>query len=98
MKQTSVEHIERSQLIPGVRRTPRGAQHERTHLGVESSKIPPAVRERTERRIRSYGESRYAGRFLRLSIRFHGALCYIDAHTEPPVPIIRETAALGRLV
>ncbi len=54
------------------------------HTG--GTKIPPAVRERTERRIRTYGESHYGGSFLRLSIRFHGALCYIDAFTEPEPP------------
>ena len=35
-------------------------------------KIHPAVRERTERRIRAYAESRYAGKFTRLGIRFRG--------------------------
>jgi len=63
------------------------------HIG--GTKIPPAVRERTEHRIRSYGESRYAGRFLRLSIRFHGALCYVDAHTEPEPPSRALLRAMG---
>ena len=48
--------------------------------------IPPAVRERTEQRIRNYAETHYAGKFTRLGIRFRGALCYIDAYTEPPEP------------
>lgn len=42
-------------------------------------RIPPAVRARTARRIRSYAEARYAGRFRRIEVRFRGALCYIDA-------------------
>ena len=45
--------------------------------------IPPAVRLRTERRIRAYGDAHYKGRFTRLDIRFRGALCYIDAYVEP---------------
>jgi hypothetical protein len=49
-------------------------------------KIPPAVRQRTEQRIRAYAEKHYAGKFIRLGIRFHGALCYIDAYTEPEKP------------
>ena len=48
--------------------------------------IPPTVRERTEQRIRNYAETHYAGKFTRLGIRFRGALCYIDAYTEPPEP------------
>jgi hypothetical protein len=49
-------------------------------------KIPPAVRQRTEQRIRAYAEEHYAGKYTRLNIRFHGALCYIDAYTEPVEP------------
>jgi hypothetical protein len=40
--------------------------------------IPPAVRLRTERRLRDYAEAHYAGRFRKLDIRFRGALCYVD--------------------
>ena len=49
-------------------------------------KIPDAVRERTERRIRDYAEAHHAGKFTRLGIRFRGALCYIDAYREPDKP------------
>ncbi|PYQ96134.1 MAG: hypothetical protein DMF94_01450 [Acidobacteria bacterium] len=41
--------------------------------------IPPLARMRTEQRIRRYAEAHYGGQFSRLDIRFHGALCYIDA-------------------
>jgi hypothetical protein len=54
------------------------------HVG--GVRIPPAVRERTEQRIREYADARYAGTFNRLDIRFRGALCYIDAYTEPEAP------------
>lgn len=63
------------------------------HVG--GVKIPPAVRERTERRIRVYAESRYGGKFARLSLRFRGALCYIDAYTEPEAPSRSLLRALG---
>jgi hypothetical protein len=57
-------------------------------------KIPPAVRQRTDQRIRSYAEARYAGRFTRLGIRFREQLCYIDAYVEPAEP----SSALLRLL
>jgi hypothetical protein len=49
-------------------------------------KIPSAVRQRTAGRILAYANAHYAGQFTRLGIRFRGALCYIDAYTEPCVP------------
>lgn len=57
-------------------------------------RIPLAVRQRTEQRIRAYAEAHYAGKFTRLSIRFRGALCYIDAYTEPAEPVAGTLAAL----
>ena len=58
-------------------------------------KIPTAVQWRTERRIRSHAEARYAGKFTRLDIRFRGPLCYIDAYTEPEKPSASLLRALG---
>ena len=48
--------------------------------------IPSAVRQETERRVLAYAEKRYPGAFSRLDIRFHGALCYLDAYVEPEAP------------
>lgn len=48
--------------------------------------IPPAVRARIEQRIQKYAAKNYSGKYVRLGIRFRGALCYIDAYTEPPEP------------
>jgi len=48
--------------------------------------IQTAVRERTKRRILAHAEKYYQGKFLRLDIRFRGALCYIDAYQEPNLP------------
>jgi hypothetical protein len=50
------------------------------------TKIPPAVRQRTAERIEKHAQKNYAGKFSRLDIRFRGALCYIDAFTEPEKP------------
>jgi hypothetical protein len=50
-------------------------------------KIPPTVRQRTERRIRAYADQHFAGKFTRLDVRFRGPLCYIDAYTEPEEPL-----------
>lgn len=49
-------------------------------------KIPGAVRQRTEQRIRAYADAHYGGKFIRLDVRFRGVFCYIDAHTEPAPP------------
>jgi hypothetical protein len=49
-------------------------------------KIPEAVRQRTEQRIQSYANAHYAGKFIRIGVRFRAAFCYIDAYTEPPEP------------
>ena len=54
------------------------------HTG--GTKIPAAVRERAEKRIRAYAERHYEGKYARLDIRFRGAFCYIDAFTEPDEP------------
>jgi hypothetical protein len=57
-------------------------------------KIPPAVRQRTADRIEKHARAKYSGTFTRLGTRFHGALCYIDAYTEPvppPADLLRAT-------
>jgi hypothetical protein len=48
-------------------------------------KIPPAVQERTRRRILAHAAKHYRGKYTRLDIRFHGQYCYIDAYQEPVV-------------
>ncbi|HLG15015.1 MAG TPA: hypothetical protein VJH03_11005 [Blastocatellia bacterium] len=58
-------------------------------------KIPLAVRQRTERRIRAYADAHYAGKFLRLEIRFRGALCYIDAYTNSAEPSLDLLQTMG---
>jgi hypothetical protein len=45
--------------------------------------IPDTLKEETKRRLLAHAEKHYAGRCARLDVRFKGALCYIDAFTEP---------------
>jgi hypothetical protein len=49
-------------------------------------KIPERVKERTKQRILAYAEQHYAGKYIRIDVRFKGHFCYIDAYTEPFVP------------
>jgi hypothetical protein len=58
-------------------------------------KVPPATRSRTIERIERYAAKRYSGKYTRLDIRFHGALCYIDAYTEPEEPSARDLKLTG---
>ena len=56
------------------------------HPDAGGVKVPPAVRQRTEQRIRRYAEKHVGGKYIRLEIRFRAQFCYIDAFTEPSVP------------
>jgi hypothetical protein len=47
------------------------------------TRIPLSLKEPTKRRIFAHAEKHYAGKYTRLDVRFKGALCYIDAYTEP---------------
>ena len=53
------------------------------HTGGKS--IPPFVKARTQQRILDYANKHYPGKFTRIEVRFHGALCYIDVYMEPDV-------------
>jgi hypothetical protein len=54
------------------------------HTG--GNKIPEAVRRETVARLEKHAAAEYAGLYTRLNVRFRGALCYIDAFTEPEEP------------
>lgn len=60
-------------------------------------KIPPSVRTRTVERLEKYAAEQYAGKYTRLGIRFHGALCYIDAYVEPEQPSPKILKATGEM-
>jgi hypothetical protein len=49
-------------------------------------RISPAKQSEVRRRIEDHAASNYSGHYSRLEIRFRGALCYIDAFTEPEPP------------
>lgn len=59
------------------------------------NKIPDAVRLETVNRLERHAAAHYAGRYTRLDIRFRGALCYIDAFTEPEEPSAALLRATG---
>lgn len=59
-------------------------------------KIPEAVRRETVDRLEGHAAAHYAGKYTRLGIRFHGALCYIDAFTEPEEPSAALLRATGK--
>ncbi len=48
-------------------------------------KIPRPLQERIRRRILTYAEENYTGKYTRLEIRFRNQFCYVDAYTEPYV-------------
>jgi hypothetical protein len=49
-------------------------------------KINPAKQSEARQRIERHTASNYSGQYIRLEIRFRGALCYVDAFTEPQPP------------
>ena len=49
-------------------------------------KIPEKTQLRTVARIETLAAERYRGKYTRLEFRFRGALCYVDAYTEPEKP------------
>lgn len=48
-------------------------------------KIPEAVKNEIERRIKETAEKHFKGKYTHLDIRFKNQLCYIDAYNEPKV-------------
>ena len=58
-------------------------------------KISSSKQWEVRQRIERYAASKYAGRYNRLDIRFRGALCYIDAFTEPELPSASLLKATG---
>ncbi|NQU63070.1 MAG: hypothetical protein HQ517_02135 [SAR324 cluster bacterium] len=58
-------------------------------------KIPETVRISTRKRILEYASKHYSGKHIRIDVRFRGQLCYIDAYTEPYVPLDFDTSLFG---
>jgi hypothetical protein len=57
------------------------------------SKITSDLQVETRSRIEKYAAQNYPGLYTRIVVRFSGALCYIDAFTEParPTPALLKT-------
>lgn len=49
-------------------------------------KIQKSVQERTRTRILVFAQTHYLGKYTRIGVRFRGALCNVDAYTEPDIP------------
>ena len=58
-------------------------------------KISPAKQSEVRQRIEHHAAANYARQYIRLEIRFRGALCYIDAFTEPQPPSPSLLKAIG---
>ncbi|MDY0375331.1 MAG: hypothetical protein RBQ72_06330 [Desulfobacterium sp.] len=48
-------------------------------------KIPDSVKSRIKQRIIKHAETKLAGRYTTLDVRFHDKFCYVDAYAEPNV-------------
>jgi hypothetical protein len=59
-------------------------------------KIPETVKVSTRERILEYAKKHYSGKYLKIGIRFRNQLCYIDAYTEPYVPLDFDTSLYGK--
>lgn len=60
-------------------------------------KIPDKVKASTTSRILKYAEQHYAGKYIRIDVRYRNQLCYIDAYQEPLVaPASEYDASLYR--
>ncbi len=49
--------------------------------------IPDRIKPRIRQRILDHANKHYSGKFNRIDVRFRGKFCYIDAYTEPFVPV-----------
>jgi hypothetical protein len=49
-------------------------------------KIPEKIKEKTKNRIISYAEKYYAGKYIRIDVRYKTHFCYVDAYVEAFVP------------
>jgi hypothetical protein len=56
---------------------------------------PPAVQERTRKRILAHAEAHYSGSFTRIEVSFRGKFCYIDAFVKPGAPSDEHLADMG---
>ena len=82
-----IKHMYNGSEEAVVRSSAKGKQHKvwmQSPAGTGGVIIPPAVQAKTRERIEKFAAERYAGKYIRLDIRFRGKFCYIAAYTEPP--------------
>jgi len=60
---------------------PKGQAKPDPHTG--SRPIPESVQSAVRLRVLNHAQAHYAGKYRRIDVRFHGAMCYIDAYQEP---------------
>src|SRR5262249_36631050 len=46
-------------------------------------RIPEVLQQDTTRRLLAHARKKYAGKFLRLEVRYRAQYCYVDAYKEP---------------
>ena len=57
---------------------------------VKGEKLSSSMKSRVENRIQSYALTKYAGKQLKVSVRFRGRYCYIDTiEAEGCMPLVR---------
>jgi hypothetical protein len=59
--------------------------------------VPAAVQDAVRLRILNHAQKHHAGKFIRIDVRFRGALCYIDAYCEPRPGSERLAALCGEV-
>ena len=47
------------------------------------TKIPQKIQETIRQRVTQFAAEHYAGKYLRIDVRFRGPYCYLDAYREP---------------
>lgn len=57
--------------------------------------IPERLKTLVSKRINDYAEQHYSGKYKRIDVRFRGQFCYIDAYTEPFVPLDHDEQLYG---
>ncbi len=49
------------------------------------AKITPQTQKIVTQRIQQHAQQQYAGKFIRIDLRFKAQFCYVDAYTEPQI-------------
>src|SRR5437773_2004025 len=67
-------------LYTARRRNPMRTWVYNPHAG--GKKAPPHIQDSIRSRILNHAAKHYTGKYDRIEVRFHGALCYVDAYVE----------------